>query len=303
MNTDSVTPASTLPPFRCDLCGGTCCKFLYADPAIMGERFNLVACEKCGLLCTHPQPDADFLTRLYSAQNYTGNTISGRYTHDDSFSRNNHARVLAQLEERAPGRKILDVGCGAGLFLEVARGRGWDIYGLEPSGGGGEIARGKFGDRVKDCFLQDAHYPDAHFDAVTLWGVLEHVPSPAAILKEARRILKPGGILFLHLPNYRWLSLKRALQNFRRFDSGSISAHEHLYQFTSKTVRDYCAATGFTFLHEDVATPYYFTGAPAYINAIKRALFSATLAAFRLGAGNLGGILAYARHDGDTPRT
>ncbi len=290
--------------FCCDLCGSNAQEYLYDDPAVLGERFSLVRCATCGMICTWPQPGAEFLKKLYAAGSYEDNTISGRYTLDTSFSRNNHPRVLEAIEGLTRGRTLLDVGCGAGQFLAAARSRGWDIFGLEPSGGGGAIAQEKFGDRVKTVFLQDAGYADASFDVVSLWGVLEHVPQPSAIFREVWRVLRPGGVFFAHTPNYNWLSLKRTLQKLAG-KPGSLEAHEHLYQFTAPILKAYFAKQGFEFLREDIATPYYFADSSAAVNLVKRGLHAAVRAIFSLTGQNYGGILIYARKpaqaDGELP--
>lgn len=285
--------------FCCDLCGNNSYKKLYDDPAVLGEVFTLVECEKCHLPSTFPPPTDEFSQKLYSCEHYLDNTISGRYTQDESFSLNNHAVVLNALAGMSEGRKILDVGCGAGLFLEQAEKMGWDIFGLEPSTCAAEIAGKKFGDRFKNCFLADAGYEDNSFDVVTSWGVLEHVPSPSAIFSEVERILKPSGIFFTHVPNYRWLSLKRKLMLLKSPARASIDAHEHLHQFDADILKQYFAKYKFEFLKESIATPYYLEDSPLWVNILKRLMLFGVKGVFAVSGINYGGVLVYARKAGD----
>lgn len=106
-----------------------------------------------------------------------------------------HLRAVARYRP-APGR-LLDVGAFTGVFVDAARRAGWDAVGLEPSAWAVEVAR-KRGTPMIPGTLADARPPDASFDAVTLWDVIEHVPDPLGELRHAAAVLKPGGLLVVH---------------------------------------------------------------------------------------------------------
>jgi len=122
----------------------------------------------------------------------------------------------------APGGPLLDIGCGRGTLLRVARSHGVEAFGVErPS---------PVGHALPDVFerpLRDCAFPDGHFQLVVLWHVLEHLPHPAETLGEVHRILRPGGWLSLAVPNFggaqsrasgaRWFhrDLPRHLWHFR----------------------------------------------------------------------------------------
>lgn len=117
-------------------------------------------------------------------------------------------QVARRLE---PGAKVLDLGCGFGAFVIAARRLGLDAYGVELAEFEVDYARKRLAaefpsvDATRVFLAGDAQrlpYEDADFDAVTMWNVLEHVPDIDRMLAEAKRVLKPGGIMFIICPNY-----------------------------------------------------------------------------------------------------
>jgi len=149
-----------------------------------------------------------------------------------------HLEPLERLAGPANGRRILDVGCHVGIFLEVAAERGWDAWGVEPSRWAAEQARRR-GLNVVTGTLAHANFPDGFFDLVTLWDVIEHLSDPKAELVEVHRVLRPGGLVCLHtmdiespfarLLGHRWPWLMEM----------------HLYYFSRPTLAALLRKTGF----------------------------------------------------------
>ena len=107
-------------------------------------------------------------------------------------------RGLDEIEKLLGGRVgILDVGCAFGTFLRLAANRGWAAKGVEISGFASEIARERGGLEVFNGELSAAPFPEASFDAITFWDVVEHVSWPFDALVSAYRLLRPGGVLLL----------------------------------------------------------------------------------------------------------
>jgi len=100
------------------------------------------------------------------------------------------------------GKRVLDVGCGEGQFLEILGEQGWGTFGIELSKASADIAGTKKGvQQVQTGFFED--YPEGGdlFDLITMWMVLEHVSDPKEVIDKARRLLKNEGVLVLTVPN------------------------------------------------------------------------------------------------------
>jgi len=110
-------------------------------------------------------------------------------------------RRASVLRRRVPPGAVLDVGCGRGLMLEGLRELGYAACGVELNEAAAWHARNRLGLDVRTGGFLD--YPDQEgiFEAVVFWHTLEHFPDPDAAVARARRLLKPGGLLAVALPN------------------------------------------------------------------------------------------------------
>jgi SAM-dependent methyltransferase len=128
--------------------------------------------------------------------------------------------------------QLLDVGCGGGHFLARMRNLGWQVRGVEPDVEAVRLARGHFDLNVFHGTLADARFPANEFDAVTMNHVIEHALDPVDLLRECRRVLKPGGRLVVVTPNARSLGRHRFGRAWRGWEPP-----RHLFLFTPKTLR------------------------------------------------------------------
>lgn len=244
----------------CNLCGADDTELLYPstlpdEAAPTGELESLkctssrygihppiVRCRRCGLVYANPRPEATALLNAYEA------VVDETYLEERdgrvlTFRR--HLEPLERLTGPANGRRILDVGCHVGIFLEIATERGWDAWGVEPSRWAAEQARRR-GLNVITGTLAHANFPDGFFDLVTLWDVIEHLSDPRAELVEVHRVLKPGGLVCLHtmdiespfarLLGHRWPWLMEM----------------HLYYFSRSTLAALLTRTGFEVIESRV---------------------------------------------------
>lgn len=138
------------------------------------------------------------------------------------------------------GGRLLDVGCGSGELLERHVALGWGGWGVEISPEAARYAREQRGLRVWQGDLPGASFPAATFDMVVFSHSLEHMFSPTATLREANRILRPGGRLFLALPN----AASAEARLFGRWWLG-WDVPRHLYHFTPKSLNRCLRQTGF----------------------------------------------------------
>jgi SAM-dependent methyltransferase len=108
--------------------------------------------------------------------------------------------VAAELGVPTEGLALLDVGCSSGAFLASARKLGCRVQGVEPAARAAASARAQ-GIDVFNGTLEAARFPDARFDAATLFEVIEHLVAPVDLLREICRVLRPGGVLLVGTGN------------------------------------------------------------------------------------------------------
>jgi len=136
---------------------------------------------------------------------------------------------------------LLDIGCGNGEFLRtmVNMGAACELVGIETGEAGCRAAQ-RIGLDVRCTDLPEAGFPDAHFDLVTMWGVLEHVHDPLATLREVRRVLRPDGQVAIIVPNF-------ACRERRMFGARwyHVAVPWHLFHFDPTTLRRLLTAAGF----------------------------------------------------------
>lgn len=100
--------------------------------------------------------------------------------------------------------KILDIGCGGGLFLSLLQQKGAQVSGIELSDSRAQYARTKHGLQIDKHPIESGYWQNGyaqHFEAVTLWDVIEHVNYPFQTLQSAANVLKQGGLLFIDTPS------------------------------------------------------------------------------------------------------
>lgn len=111
-------------------------------------------------------------------------------------------RRLNEIAQVSPKGRLLDVGCGTGLFLFEARKQNWQVEGLDIAKESAELAKKKYGlDRIHVGRLEDHPLEAASYDVVTLWDVIEHMPRPMENVRALNRLLRPGGVLAMQTPD------------------------------------------------------------------------------------------------------
>lgn len=245
---------------RCILCGGAT-RVVLAD--VRDNRFgvpgtwSILACDDCGLEQTNPLPTAAELKRLYETYYNFAQVPGGDGAYAgwrERFLMSPLYRFMLAVDgdisfhgEKGEGR-LLDVGCNEGRGLTLYRRNGFTPEGLELNRNAAAKARAR-GFVVHDVDL-DAFQPDAPFDRVVLSNVLEHALDPRAMLADVHRVLRPGGEVWISLPNARsWL---RAL-----FGRTWINWHVpfHITHFSPACLKRLLDSCGFDVMAERQVTP------------------------------------------------
>ena len=211
--TESSTSSSPDYGATCKLCG---CQdvVLYHE---QGYR-RLLSCRGCGLLFAHPLPDEREKEET-ERQAYVGEVLpeaaeffescNADFVEDEivrGFRRVLEALAVAHENGGQHGdRHLLDVGAGTGLFIHLAREQGWQVSGLDLCELSRDKALAEFGVGVDVGDFRSAPYQPESFDCITMLDVLEHSLDPAAFLARALELLKPGGLLYVAVPNQRSL--------------------------------------------------------------------------------------------------
>lgn len=174
----------------CDLCGGT-------ELLSVAEYAHVVECAACGYRFVTPRPSQPEIAESYSDPHFYDGWVA-----DDAGRERMWQKRLEIVRRHSPGTTLLDVGAGIGTFLALARDEaGWDVTGTEVSISAVRMARQRHEIELLHGQMEDVDLPHGYFDAVTLWHVLEHVPSPARLIRLCHAALTPRGILVIGLPN------------------------------------------------------------------------------------------------------
>lgn len=159
-----------------------------------GRHHTIVECLECGLVYADPRySNGEVLSKYEAVEDPL--YVEERQGRVLTFER--HLRPLEKIAPPGDDRRLLDVGCHVGVFVEIAARHGWDAWGVEPSHWAVAQAR-QAGLQVVEGTLATAGFEDAFFDVITMWDVIEHVEQPSAEVREALRLLKPGGMLVVH---------------------------------------------------------------------------------------------------------
>jgi SAM-dependent methyltransferase len=171
------------------------------------KDYSYYRCGSCGLVSTFPIPSPGAIENHYAKKFQQGNYKLAR-VFAERLKQGPYADFLRVLSERLtakgetlPGKKVLDIGCFTGEFLELLDDQGAVVYGLELQREAVEIANGKFPGRIFQADVFGDEFPTQQFDIVTALAVIEHVTLPMKLLSRVYELLRPGGTIFLQTPN------------------------------------------------------------------------------------------------------
>jgi SAM-dependent methyltransferase len=200
-----------------------------------GGEFSIVQCNACSMLYTKNPPDEAAIGKYYDMPEYMPHQANLPLI----FQMIRWFRNIAKC--RATGKKngmLVDIGCGTGSFLAVAKARGWDVLGVEIDADARKICATSGVSTISPTALHTI--PDRSADAVTLWHALEHIHDLRGTLQHCKRILKPNGILIVAVPNISSPEAKMYGTTW-----AGIEVPIHLYHFTPDSMRRVLEEEGF----------------------------------------------------------
>ena len=222
-------PEELLRPRACPTCESA-----DAAPELDKDHLRIVRCRVCDLVYVSPTFDEQHYKKVYASQEYQDIVRDlGISSHEYRVQRFGTERVdLMSRHLTTPRPRYLDVGCSTGFVVEAARDREWDAIGVDLNPSAIEYGRSR-GLDLRAIDLETAGFDPGSFDAVSLFDVLEHLIDPVRTLRACVRLLRPGGIVFLYVPNYD--SASRLLMGK---DAHFIWPTHHLNYYTPLTIRD-----------------------------------------------------------------
>jgi SAM-dependent methyltransferase len=239
----------TLFPRNCPLCGGNSFK-VFAESTIDERKLSsstfasrklpeymhprMVDCNSCGILYANPALQQESLGEAYKEASFDGQLES-------LLAARTYRRLL---EDRRPpsarGGIALDIGAGDGAFVEQLLAMGFDdAIGVEPSDAPIQAAKPEVRTHLRQGLFAASEFAPDSLDLISCFQVMEHVPSPLEMSKDAFTLLKPGGLFFVVVHNRRALSAKILGEKSPIFDI------EHLQLFDERTGDQLLQRAGF----------------------------------------------------------
>ena len=209
-------------------------KFVTKDYLVTGESFDIVECEACSIRTTTPFPDKKIIGNYYSSDDYISHDdkVSGIfdsiYGLVRTYQLNKKKKLIGKYFNKSNG-KILDIGCGAGDFLQYMKENHWNINGVDTSNKARKIVNKKLNIKVMDP--KDWINNKEKYDVITCWHSLEHVHEPWVYLDKIKKSLTLDGFLIVALPNYQSTDAKIYKEFWAAYDTP-----RHLYHFTIKSM-------------------------------------------------------------------
>lgn len=221
------------------------------------EKYAVYECRGCGSGFIYPRPDAAELAELHSSDAYYDHPYFQERRQLTDALRTQYERRLSQLEQTVgslKGKRMLEVGCDTGVFLEYAQKTAQlQVTGLDIFPRVVEVAR-KRGLDVRAHALEAAALPQASFDILCAYDLIEHVEDPQAFLQEAWRVLAPGGVLVLETPNFdglvyrigRWLGRLDGMRKLFAPLQKRLWPPFHVHYFSPRSLIEQMASMGFS---------------------------------------------------------
>lgn len=242
---------------ECPVCHGFNSKYLFSV-----KKGQLISCQTCDLVYYTPRPSVQELELFYASEDYRSEFAQSLMS-GEAFARQRYSQFEQSLNKyqsnflRHSSRRLLDIGCGTGDFLRVAKENGWHISGIEISAQATRTANQMLeGEYVQSGDLFTLNLTEESYDVITIYHVIEHLIDPVEMLQEIFRLLQPKGIVFIETPNIGGVGAK-----FKKEHWSQIKPPEHISYFQPSSLKYALNKAGFSNNH-------IFTCSPVIIESI-----------------------------------
>jgi 2-polyprenyl-3-methyl-5-hydroxy-6-metoxy-1,4-benzoquinol methylase len=222
---------------RCIVCLGE-----HAHHLTTRHDYRVWRCTGCGHGWAEPVPDDETLGRFYASEE----AAEDQYNFPERSMRKHARRVFRWIHQaKMPPGVLLDVGCGRGVHLEVARSLGWDVIGVDNSPIARNICAAR-GLAIYESLSEiEKQFGETAFDVITLWETIEHSSDPVALLKQLRCLLRNQGVLALSTPNFNSIVARADYANWHE-----LRPPMHLHYFTPESLHEALRKSGFQILNQ-----------------------------------------------------
>lgn len=212
-------------------------------------------CVKCGHQFVQPSPQPQFLKAFYSS--YMSEAKDGFYMERASEVitpgfRSRYGKWLDRVREalKTQSPVLLDVGTGLGMFLRLAKEKGFEVAGVEPNREAATELENRYGISVHCCLLEDLSTKEK-YDAVTMLDIIEHMSDPRKAIDIVNGVLKPGGLLLIEVPvrdsfiHWAVKGVYRATLSRVKRPILQVYGVHHLQYFSSRSIKVFLEENGF----------------------------------------------------------
>lgn len=274
-STATAPTADMFEPVACYQCGSEAAThFVTAEEDLTGKpgRFRFVRCDDCGLAYQNPRLRLEHIGAYYDDEYiaHRKRTDWGMLTPLYRWAMEKHDRDKLALCDRyvqlGAGSRVLDVGCGAGTFLDrVRRIAGASVTGVDFK----DLSHLPWMNEVdfRHGLFQDQDFGARGFDLITMWHFLEHDYEPLGTLRHARELLAPGGRLIVEVPRLDSLT-------FRLYGDRwpGLQAPQHTALYTRQSLLEMIARAGLEVVEHlpyGAFPPYFYLFAGAAFKLLK----------------------------------
>lgn len=234
--------ANLLKREKCILCNWSNIFTLFKN-----SEYAMAKCRNCGLLYQFPQVSKDkYMKNIQKHYSEVDPSFGVAYSRKRLYK-----RFLNQIEHiKRKNARLLDVGCGLGYFLSLARNQGWNVYGIEPNLDIVKKGSQNFRLDIQCAAFEESNFPSDYFDVITLWNVFDELFNPSGCILKIRKILKPSGVLYIRIPNAAFhLFIYKIQQTLKKLHLTNIMPYQsfifHIFSFSAKTLKWILSNNGF----------------------------------------------------------
>lgn len=227
---------------ECLICGSAGQNLIYKI-----DNISIIECSACGFKYSSPIPTGEEIIKNYSEEYFEREYDT--FADEELVAHDVGSKMYARIEKYVAPGKVLDIGCGVGNYIFSGQKRGWTCYGIDVSPVAAKITREKTGAEVFVGFIEDAGYENGFFDSIVMVHSLEHQVNPRVTLKEVFRALRPGGVLFISVPNIESVEAKRGGTEWRGLQPGF-----HYYHFSKQSLSQLVSSAGFDII--EIESPF-----------------------------------------------